>query len=130
MPISICPSCCATLSIETLTLSAGLGVADAVRSLDDRQVWVKWPNDVWLGDPPAKVAGLLAEARSAGTPDVVVLGIGVNLREGAWPSDVSAAALGNVSIPQAAAAVLLGVERRLGRLDVEDLREALLWRGE
>ena len=116
--------------IETLTLSAGLGVADAVRVLDDRPVWVKWPNDVWLGDPPAKVAGLLAEARSAGAPEAVVLGIGLNLREGAWPSDVQAAALRDVSIPRAAAVVLLGVERRLGRLDIEGLREALLWRGE
>lgn len=118
------------VAIETLTLCAGLGVADAVRTLDERPVWVKWPNDVWLGESPAKVAGLLAEARSAGSPDAVVLGIGLNLREGAWPTEVDAAALRDVSIARATAAVLLGVEGRLGRLSIEDLRDALLWRGE
>ena len=41
-----------------------------------------------------------------------------------------AAALRDVSIACAAAAVLQGVEQRLGRLDVADLRDALLWRGE
>ncbi len=125
-------------SVEGLTLAAGLGVADAACALgaDPNQIFIKWPNDIWIGQPPAKAAGLLAEARSSGTPDVVVLGIGLNLAEGAWPDEIDAAAV-HAGVDDAACAVLLHLERRLnarrtGGLEMllPDLRARLLWRGE
>lgn len=124
--------------IEGLTLAAGLAVADAACALGvaSDEVFIKWPNDVWIGQPPAKAAGLLAEARSSGAPDVVVLGIGLNLAEGAWPAEIEAAAV-EASVDAAACAVLLHLERRLdarrtGGLEssLPDLRARLLWRGE
>jgi len=71
-----------------LTLAMALAVAEAARR---RQVAarIKWPNDVVVdGDPPRKLAGILAEsvADAAGSMAVVV-GVGINVN---WPVPVPA----------------------------------------
>lgn len=70
-----------------LSFVAGLAVCDAVVACApelDRDVALKWPNDVLLGG--AKVAGLLIEGEN--TPALaVVVGIGVNCRS--HPADTS-----------------------------------------
>ena len=63
--------------IAQLSLIAGVAVADAVEEAGGGVTLVKWPNDVVAGG--RKVAGILAEARG----DAVVLGIGVNVNQGA-----------------------------------------------
>lgn len=58
-----------------LPLTAGVAVADAVSTVAGPAVELKWPNDVfWEG---AKLGGILAE--SYGEPDVVGLGVGLNV---------------------------------------------------
>jgi BirA family transcriptional regulator, biotin operon repressor / biotin---[acetyl-CoA-carboxylase] ligase len=69
-----------------LPLLAGIAVADVLRRVAEVDAYLKWPNDVLIGD--RKVAGLLAEAvpgrgsdlaSAHGTGDAVVVGIGVNV---------------------------------------------------
>ncbi len=58
-----------------LPLVAGVAAADAVASAAGLAPQLKWPNDlVWKG---SKVGGILAE--SYGKPDVLILGVGVNV---------------------------------------------------
>ncbi len=61
---------------------AGVAVAEAVEAQTGLACWLKWPNDLWLGDRNAgkKAAGVLASARMVGgKPDHVLLGIGLNV---------------------------------------------------
>lgn len=63
--------------LALLPLTAGVAVCDALRTLG-LAAELKWPNDVLARG--RKVAGILAETTSsAGTPEAVVLGIGVNV---------------------------------------------------
>jgi BirA family biotin operon repressor/biotin-[acetyl-CoA-carboxylase] ligase len=65
---------------EAIATSTGL-VAD-----------LEWPNDVVRGR--RKLAGILAEGLSIGTPEqAVVLGVGVNVLRSAHPPDIDARAL-------------------------------------
>lgn len=53
----------------------------------DRPVSVKWPNDIYIGD--SKVAGILIEnSFSSSQMDVSVVGIGVNLNQKEFSSDL------------------------------------------
>lgn len=85
--------------VATLSLVAGLAVAEAVERLAGARLRasVKWPNDVLVGR--AKLAGILPEAIVSGDGRCtgLVLGIGVNLAhhpEGLGRPTTSLAALG------------------------------------
>lgn len=70
-----------------VALAAGLGVAEAAAEwgVDAR---LKWPNDVRAGG--LKLAGVLAEAvHGAGGP-VVLLGVGLNVCQSAFPDGLAA----------------------------------------
>ena len=58
-----------------LPLLAGLALQQAVARLGAVPTWLKWPNDLLLGDDPRKAAGILAQAAG----DAVVVGIGLNV---------------------------------------------------
>ncbi|OBF03476.1 biotin--[acetyl-CoA-carboxylase] ligase [Mycobacterium sp. ACS4054] len=61
-----------------LPLATGVAVVDAVAPLlAGVPVGLKWPNDVLAGDPPGKLAGILAEVARP----VVVIGLGLNVFE-------------------------------------------------
>jgi BirA family transcriptional regulator, biotin operon repressor / biotin---[acetyl-CoA-carboxylase] ligase len=62
-----------TADAPQLSLVCALAVAGTVEAAIARSTWVKWPNDVLVGD--AKVAGILLESRGGG----VVCGIGLNV---------------------------------------------------
>jgi BirA family biotin operon repressor/biotin-[acetyl-CoA-carboxylase] ligase len=63
---------------STMTLAAAVGVADALREKTDLDIWLKWPNDLYIGD--RKVAGLLTEAQTGQDGlEAVVAGLGVNV---------------------------------------------------
>ncbi|HET58329.1 MAG TPA: biotin--[acetyl-CoA-carboxylase] ligase [Deltaproteobacteria bacterium] len=62
----------------TLTLTAGVAVAEALEAWCPGRVSIKWPNDVNIGGK--KVSGILTEMRTRGdSVDFVVVGIGVNI---------------------------------------------------
>ena len=69
-----------TSAVSAVTLAAGAAVCDALATATnfDGQLWLKWPNDLWVAN--AKLAGILTEARSTGSRvEAVVVGIGVNV---------------------------------------------------
>ena len=56
-----------------ITHLAALSMREVISQDHPSQVWLKWPNDILIGEK--KVAGLLAQA----THDGVIIGIGVNV---------------------------------------------------
>ncbi len=81
-----------TASPPILTLAVGVAVAEALRSGAALEATLEWPNDVVVpGDGgPRKVAGILAEATTAhDRVERAIVGIGVNLREAAWPAELA-----------------------------------------
>lgn len=84
-----------TDSPPVLTLAAGVAVAEALARAAGLDASLEWPNDVMAeaAGRRRKVAGILAEASTVGQRvDRVVLGIGINLRDGAWPPEVASRA--------------------------------------
>jgi len=68
----------------SVTLTAGVAIAEAVRETTGLAVEIKWPNDLLAGG--RKLCGILAEAAAgAGGLEHVVLGFGVNLRAASYP---------------------------------------------
>ena len=64
-----------------LTLAAAAAACHVVRRLGEVDAWVKWPNDLWVGE--RKLAGILTEATAQGAELVVVVGLGLNVNLGA-----------------------------------------------
>jgi BirA family transcriptional regulator, biotin operon repressor / biotin---[acetyl-CoA-carboxylase] ligase len=69
-----------------LSLAVGVALADALDPpAEDAppRIGLKWPNDLWLMDGPArgrKLGGVLIETVSAGRVRLAVIGIGLNVR--------------------------------------------------
>lgn len=78
-----------TTRLPLLPLAAGLAAADAIRAVASLAVDLRWPNDLLIG--PRKVGGILIEAPapSKSLPHAVVLGIGVNVHQRAFPPDLA-----------------------------------------
>lgn len=77
-------------NVPLVTLAAGVAVAEAVVDVSGLPVELKWPNDLVIGRPWRKLAGILCEASALGTPEgVMVVGVGVNLQRAAYPPDVA-----------------------------------------
>jgi BirA family biotin operon repressor/biotin-[acetyl-CoA-carboxylase] ligase len=75
-------------TLPLLTLAAGVGVRDGIAAATGLVPDLKWPNDLLVGR--RKLAGILAEGHGIGTGDqAVVIGVGVNVREAAYPRDVA-----------------------------------------
>jgi BirA family transcriptional regulator, biotin operon repressor / biotin---[acetyl-CoA-carboxylase] ligase len=71
-----------------ITLTAGVAVAEALRKSAGVPVQIKWPNDLVLG--VRKLGGILTEAAGDGVAQGhAVVGIGINLRTTAYPSEIA-----------------------------------------
>ena len=70
-------------------LAAGLAAADAIRAVSGVAVDLRWPNDLLIG--ARKTGGILVEANidSKGLPHAVVVGIGINVHQRAFPPDLA-----------------------------------------
>ncbi len=68
-----------------LPLAAGLAAAEAIHAISGLTVDLRWPNDLLIG--PRKTGGILAEttSQSKGPPHEVVVGIGINVHQRAFP---------------------------------------------
>jgi BirA family transcriptional regulator, biotin operon repressor / biotin---[acetyl-CoA-carboxylase] ligase len=75
--------------LALLPLAAGLAAASAIREVSSLDIDLRWPNDLLIG--PRKTGGILVEAKteSEGLPHAVVLGIGINVHQRAFPSDMA-----------------------------------------
>jgi BirA family biotin operon repressor/biotin-[acetyl-CoA-carboxylase] ligase len=67
--------------LGALSLVAGVAAARALRALGVPGAALKWPNDLMVEG--AKLGGILVETRPAGEATRAVIGIGINLRDGA-----------------------------------------------
>jgi BirA family transcriptional regulator, biotin operon repressor / biotin---[acetyl-CoA-carboxylase] ligase len=71
-----------------LSLCAGLAVRAAVAARVAAPTQVKWPNDVWAGG--RKISGILVESQvSAGSVTSVIVGIGLNVTQAAFPEELA-----------------------------------------
>ena len=73
-----------------LTLMSALAVRDALLETCELETDIKWPNDILVNE--RKLCGILAETIETETGRAVVIGIGINLNERAFPPDLKAVA--------------------------------------
>jgi BirA family biotin operon repressor/biotin-[acetyl-CoA-carboxylase] ligase len=97
-----------------IPLATGCAVAEGLETVAPVSAKLKWPNDVLVGG--RKLAGILAEG-VAGTPPLVILGIGVNVsqRDSDWPPDLAgtAGSLASLGAPVARETLLAALLVRL-----------------
>ena len=75
--------------LPKLSLATAVAVAEAIGEMAGLAVRLKWPNDVLVNG--RKLAGILLESRISAEP-IVVVGIGINLRQQAFPAVLAASA--------------------------------------
>lgn len=115
----------ATSDLPLYSFAAALAVADAVAAIGGRTTRLKWPNDVLLDG--RKVSGILLESRTQPPASAIVaVGIGVNLRQTAFPDDLATRATSvrlatgvDVDRDDALHALLAAFTRWRGRLEQE-----------
>ena len=66
-----------------VTLMAAVAVHDSLLEAYDLTTDIKWPNDILVND--RKLCGILAETVETVAGSAVILGIGINLKESAFP---------------------------------------------
>ncbi len=70
-----------------ITFMAALAVGDSLQEAAGVPTDIKWPNDLLSGE--RKICGILAEAIDTPTGRAVVLGIGINLTQNAFPAELA-----------------------------------------
>ena len=65
---------------------AAIAVGDALREAAGLETDIKWPNDLLSGE--RKICGILAEALDTPAGRAVILGIGINLTQSAFPPEL------------------------------------------
>lgn len=118
------------ISPGNLQLAGGLAVLD---SLQHKSLRLKWPNDILID--ARKVCGILAEGRTLGEGTRVVLGIGINLKNGMNDLDIEIASVDELFEIDAASldiilhaeiASLLEERSDIPALDFQDTRRRVL----
>jgi BirA family biotin operon repressor/biotin-[acetyl-CoA-carboxylase] ligase len=74
-----------------ITLMAALAVADALAAACALAVDIKWPNDIYAGG--RKLCGILAEIIETPKGRACIVGIGINLKESAFPAELQEVAV-------------------------------------
>lgn len=79
---------CVPAAVPQLSLVGGLAAAEALAAETGVRARIRWPNDLLVDG--RKVSGILAEAASGADARVhhVILGIGINLRQSAFPDSL------------------------------------------
>lgn len=70
-----------------ITLMAALAVRDALLDVCQVESDIKWPNDILVND--RKLSGILAETIETVSGRAVILGIGINLDDRAFPPELN-----------------------------------------
>lgn len=101
--------------VSALTLAIGLALRDVVLPLLTRDVQIKWPNDLLVGDK--KLAGVLLESQIQGDRlQAVIVGVGLNVATRQLPDEISA---------RATSLSLLGVSRLQREPLLRDVLDAI-----
>ncbi|HET6980332.1 MAG TPA: biotin--[acetyl-CoA-carboxylase] ligase [Pyrinomonadaceae bacterium] len=70
-----------------ITMMAAVAVYDALGDVCRMRADIKWPNDLLSGE--RKICGILAEAIETPAGRAVIVGIGINLTENAYPAELA-----------------------------------------
>jgi len=70
-----------------ITFMAAIAVGEALREAAEVETDIKWPNDLLSGE--RKICGILAEAIDTPGGRAVILGIGINLTQSAFPPELA-----------------------------------------
>ena len=73
-----------------LNMAVSLGIHDALKEIVNSRIFLKWPNDVLIGEK--KVSGILVETGSQMGRPWAVLGIGINTNQTEFPGPLSVTA--------------------------------------
>jgi BirA family transcriptional regulator, biotin operon repressor / biotin---[acetyl-CoA-carboxylase] ligase len=109
--------------LPTLSLTAGVAVAEALVASAGVAPRLKWPNDVLVDG--RKIGGILLESRLEAAAPVVALGIGINVSQAAFPADLTGRATsirlagGQPDREGLLAALLDRIDHWRGRLEAE-----------
>ncbi|WP_409969272.1 biotin--[acetyl-CoA-carboxylase] ligase [Bengtsoniella intestinalis] len=104
---------CAPQALMPLTAMAAVAICRAVEEICGLQAQIKWPNDIVVAQK--KLCGILTELSiegETGRVDYVVLGMGINVGQTAFPDELTACAVSlqqmgyTVSRPQLTALML------------------------
>ena len=95
-----------TSNIGSISLAIGVAVANAIETVADVSIQLKWPNDIYLND--CKLGGILIDLLQAGPPVKLLLGVGINVH----------AAPGELESPNAPAIALADVVPDVNRHSV------------
>ncbi|MGL1931152.1 MAG: biotin--[acetyl-CoA-carboxylase] ligase [Desulfotalea sp.] len=68
---------CRRKDYTKITLVTGLAVAEVLESIVDKDVMLKWPNDVFIDGK--KCGGILCEMVLGSERDAIIIGIGINV---------------------------------------------------
>lgn len=69
-----------------VTSVMALGIRDYLQA-KGIEPWIKWPNDIWVGEK--KICGILVENTiNGGMIDFSIVGVGLDLNQTDWPSDL------------------------------------------
>lgn len=72
--------------LPLLTLMTAVAVSEALEKLG-LETDIKWPNDLLVKDK--KISGILAEMTETPTGRAVIVGIGINLKDSAFPPEIA-----------------------------------------
>jgi BirA family transcriptional regulator, biotin operon repressor / biotin---[acetyl-CoA-carboxylase] ligase len=110
--------------LSGVPIAAGLAARAAIAATSGCSPRLKWPNDLLTGQ--GKLAGVLCEVEPAapGTSAAVVIGLGVNLRVGAFPAGVPGASLHRLVAEPPACAVLFAAYLRELAVRLDALQRA------
>ena len=104
---------------QIISLLVAVEIAKVLESYKIKDVSIKWPNDVLIGDK--KVCGILAEGQA---PNYLVVGVGLNANQTSFPSDLRRPAtsllieLGrNVSLDELKESLFTQLTKSLNNLD-------------
>jgi len=123
-----------------LSLVGAVAIVDALSAFGGLRATIRWPNDVMVGE--RKICGMLPEAATSGPGALgpLILGIGLNVNQSAFPEPLKALATsvrletGRASdLDEVRKAVLAALDRWYARFlaaGVDGLREAWLARSQ
>lgn len=99
-----------------ITFMAALAVGDALSEAAGVETEIKWPNDLLSGE--RKICGILAETVETTSGRAVIVGIGINLTQDAFPAelnDVATSVAGASGRPAERESILAALLRALSR---------------
>jgi BirA family biotin operon repressor/biotin-[acetyl-CoA-carboxylase] ligase len=74
--------------LPLLSFATGLAAANAIQAATQLSIDLRWPNDLLIG--PRKTGGILVEAKTESeTVAYAVVGIGINVHQSEFPTDLS-----------------------------------------